>query len=206
MSAPVSAPAVVALHSVDAAADTARVWVDQVTPDRAAVKAARKVAAQALHTIVGAPLTVTPDGKGAAYLVIPAIRSRRAATPAAPVVDAPSALDNAVGAAAFRAAVESPDVATLRAELDRITALLDALTGGQAAPAPAPAREVPEFIKRAQAITCRTCRDHGVVRGVGQKAGQPYRTADGAAAATAAGRSVKCPSHKRAGKAARKSA
>jgi hypothetical protein len=198
MSAPVTAPAVVALHSVDAAADTARVWVDSATPDRAAVKAARKVAAQALHTIVGAPLTVTPDGQGAAYLVIPAIRARKAGTPApAPVTPDQVTPGDAVDGLIANLKALTPDA---------IARVVAALTGGQAAPAPAPARDVPEFIKRAQAITCRTCRDHGVVRGVGSKAGQPYRTADGAAAATAAGRSVKCPSHKRASKGARKSA
>jgi hypothetical protein len=201
MSAPVSAPAVVALHSVDAAADTARVWVDSATPDRAAVKAARKVAAQALHTIVGAPLTVTPDGQGAAYLVIPAIRARKAGTPApAPVTPDQVTPGDAVDGLIANLKALTPDA---------IARVVAALTPDQATPAPAPvapAREVPDFIKRAQAITCRTCRDHGVVRGVGQKAGQPYRTADGAAAATAAGRSVKCPTHKRASKGARKSA
>jgi hypothetical protein len=37
---------------------------------------------------------------------------------------------------------------------------------------------------------CATCKGFGVVRGVGSKAGQPYKTANGAATATT---SVECP-------------
>jgi hypothetical protein len=206
---------VAVLHSTSPATDTARVWVDSAEPDRAAIAAARKIACGALHTIVGKPLTVESAGDGASYVTFPAIRSRRTTTPEvitdpapAPVKagkgkgkPAPTALDDAVGAAAFRAAVESPDVETLKRELDRITALLAAVTGTAPAPVKAP-RAVPEFIARAQSVTCRTCRDLKVVRGVGAKAGQPYRTQAGADAATAAGRSVKCPSHKRASKSA----
>jgi hypothetical protein len=189
MSAPVTRP-VAALHSVDTSADTARVWVDSAAPDRAALKIAAKIAAGALHTIVGKPLTVTPDGQGAAYVVYPAIRTRRAsAEPVAPEpVAAPEPVD---------------PVAALTAQVAALQAQLAALTGG-AAPAAAPAapREVPAFIARARAVTCRTCRDHGVVRGVGANAGKPYRTADGAKAAKAAGRTVKCPSHTRTRKSA----
>jgi hypothetical protein len=161
---------VAVLHSTSPATDTARVWVDSAEPDRAAIAAARKIACGALHTIVGKPLTVESAGDGASYVTFPAIRSRRTTTPEvitdpapAPVKagkagkgkgkgkPAPTALDDAVGAAAFRAAVESPDVETLKRELDRITAQLAALTGGQAAPAPVKApRAVPEFIARAQ--------------------------------------------------------
>lgn len=65
----------------------------------------------------------------------------------------------------------------------------------------APARELPAFLRKAP-VTCPTCRDHGVVRKAGKHAGGAYKTADGAAAATANGNSVKCPTHKRARKAA----
>lgn len=65
----------------------------------------------------------------------------------------------------------------------------------------APARELPAFLRKAP-VTCTTCRDHGVVRKAGKHAGGAYKTADGAAAATANGNSVKCPTHKRARKAA----
>lgn len=194
MSATLATP-VASLHSVDAVADTARVWVDSPTPDRAALKVAAKVAARALHTIVGKPLTVTPDGNGAAYVTYPAIRTRRVAAPAAAPAPAPapSAHERLLALLDDDGRELLTEVLADRAGLPRKAA---------PAAAPAPARELPDFIKRAQAVTCHTCRDHGHVRGVGARAGQPYRTADGAKAAKAAGRAVKCPSHKRASKSA----
>lgn len=152
-----------------------------------ALKAARSIAAKAAHTIVGKPqnATRTADGWTVDYAPI----RRRAAVPAPEVAE-----ELAVGQSAALADMTR----------DELLALLAALTAPKApAPkAPKADRPVPDFIAKARAITCRTCRDHGVVRGVGQRAGQPYRTADGAKAATAAGRSAKCPSHKRAAKAA----
>lgn len=56
----------------------------------------------------------------------------------------------------------------------------------------------PRAAKRA-VVTCATCQDHGVVRGSGPRAGQPFRTANGAAMAPTA---VPCPTHKRARKSA----
>jgi len=96
-------------------------------------------------------------------------------------------------------------LAYLTRELARVTAEL-AKVQGKPAPVAKPAREVPPAIAAriaaSHAITCKTCRDLKVVRGVGSRAGQPYRTADGAAAAKQAGRAVPCPTHVKARKTA----
>lgn len=60
-------------------------------------------------------------------------------------------------------------------------------------------RELPEWLVKDEP-NCTKCRDFGVVRGIGPKAGEPYKTLGGAEAATAAGHSVACT-----GKAHRKS-
>jgi hypothetical protein len=150
----------------------------------AARKDARKAACAEAHTAtIGKLLRVDDTPTGTRYTWGPVTpRGTRKPAPAKP---APAA--------------SVSDLVAL--EIAELRARLAELTGETPAPAPAP-RELPEFIKRAQAVTCRTCRDHGVVRGVGANAGKPYRTADGAAAAKAAGRAVKCPSHKRASKSA----
>jgi hypothetical protein len=171
------------------------VVVRTTVPDSPESRAlARKLACGEAHTATIGKLTrVDETGTGVTYTWGPVTpRGTRKPAPA-PV------RETASGPA-------SGQVADLIANLAQLTpdvraAIVAALTGDSPAPAPAP-RELPEFIKRAQAVTCRTCRDHGVVRGVGANAGKPYRTADGAAAAKAAGRAVKCPSHKRASKSA----
>lgn len=94
------------------------------------------------------------------------------------------------------------------AMIAELTAKLAELTGTpvQAAKAAKAPRVIPPQVQAridaSHRITCKTCRDLKVVRGVGSRAGQPYRTADGAAAAKAAGRAVPCPTHVKARKTA----
>jgi hypothetical protein len=149
-------------------------------------KAARKVACGEAHTATIGKLVSVRDGAGkVTYTWGPVtLRTGAAKPPVTPEVATPE--------------VATPDLAGMSKR--ELRALVETLLAGQAAPKPA--REVPEFIARSRAATCRTCRDLGVVRGVGQDAGKPYRTQKGADAAKAAGRAVKCPSHKRAAKAA----
>lgn len=194
---------VVALHSLDARLDAARVYVaGTATPGKPELAEARKIAMRALHTLVGKPLFVEP-GDGGAYVTYPALRSRKVApATAAPAPSAPAVAAPAPAPVSRKAALKAAGLTAAQ-----VSAVLAILGGGGLDPvAPAPAREVPDFIARARAVTCKCCRDLGVVRGIGSKAGQPYRTQAGADAATQAGRSVKCPDHKRAGKGKRKSA
>jgi hypothetical protein len=69
--------------------------------------------------------------------------------------------------------------------------------------APKEPRPVPAFIvARAQAreaATCKRCLDFGVVRAAGPNAGQPYKTANGAAGASAS-KPCTCKAGKRAAK------
>jgi hypothetical protein len=154
--------------------------------------AMRKAACGEAHTAtIGKLLKVAPTGEGGpgATLALtwgPVTARGGALVQATPVTDDAPVVD----------AADADEVAKLTRKLAKITARLAELG---AAPAPVKAaREVPEFIARARKVTCHTCRDLKVVRGVGADAGKPYRTQKGADAATAAGRSVKCPSHKRA--------
>lgn len=68
---------------------------------------------------------------------------------------------------------------------------------GIAAAAPEVSAEDREVIGGADlhddAERCATCRGLGLVRGVGKRAGGPYRTLAGAQAAQGAGRAVDCP-------------
>lgn len=146
-------------------------------------KAARKVACGEAHTATIGKLIKVAEGAGKVTYTWGPVVTRAGAAKAAPKA-AP--------------APESGDVSRLVRKIAKLQAELDALVG---ATVPA-TREVPEFIARARAATCHTCKDLGVVRGVGADAGKPYRTAKGAEAAKAAGRAVKCPSHKRAPKVA----
>jgi hypothetical protein len=143
-------------------------------------KAARKVACGEAHTATIGKLVSVRDGAGkVTYTWGPVTTRSGAAKPAAPEVPA------------------GPDLASMSKR--ELRELVETLLAAQVVK---PAREVPDFIARARTATCKTCRDFGVVRGVGQDAGNPYRTQNGADAAKAAGRAVKCPSHKRAAKAA----
>jgi hypothetical protein len=141
----------------------------------------RKAAAGAAHTLVGAAQNVSNRGSHWTADYAPLSRKSKAAAPE--VAQAPE--------------VTGDDrLAYLERELARVTALLADSRVGDVKVADAVAREVPPVIAAkiaaSRAIVCKSCRDLGVVRGVGKNAGQPYRTADGAAAATAAGRAVKC--------------
>lgn len=177
MSAPRTATVI-----ADAPEGVIRVYVPGAD-DSEGRKIARTAAAGVAHGLVGGVLRSVKANRG--YVRDYAPVTRRAAAPAAP---APTTGDDRL--------------AFLERELARVTALL----ADQGTPAPAAKREVPPVIAAriaaSHAITCKTCRDLGVVRGVGKNAGQPYRTADGAAAAKAAGRAVKCPSHTKARKSA----
>jgi hypothetical protein len=140
----------------------------------------RKAAAGAAHTLVGAAQNVSNRGSHWTADYAPLSRKSAAAPEVAPAPE-----------------VSGEDrTAWLERELARVTALLADSRVGDVKVADAVAREVPPVIAAkiaaSRAIVCKSCRDLGVVRGVGKNAGQPYRTADGAAAATAAGRAVKC--------------
>lgn len=131
-------------------------------------------------------------------------------TPVTSVKPAPKAAPKAAPRAPKAAPVATDDVKALKAQLLQLTAQLTALTGTstsivQDAPkAPKAPRVVPPAVQARidarAAVVCTTCADHGHVRKAGPRAGQAYRTADGAKAATANGNSVPCPTHKRAGR------
>lgn len=59
---------------------------------------------------------------------------------------------------------------------------------------------------KADAATCKTCVDYGVVRKAGSRAGGAYKTQNGADTAKANGNAVPCPSHVTAKAGRRKSA
>lgn len=165
-------------------------------PADKAGRAAARLAAQRHHGF--GPIGKTPAGRpadgGHIYDFAPVVRSttapRAAATKAAPVVKAAPAPD---ALAAVLASLDPAVAQVIRAALGPA-----ATVGALPAVPREPRADEPEFIRRARAVTCRTCRDLGVVRGVGASAGKPYRTANGAEAAKAAGRAVPCPDHKRA--------
>lgn len=154
-------------------------------------KLAKGVAAKLAHSLVGAPMNVRTVMRGDAPVTLvdyaPIARgTRKPAETAAPATGGDDRL------------------AYLERELARVTALLTAKGGKRAKVAtPAPVAKVaklntfvadviaPRAAARA-AASCQTCRDFGVVRGVGERKGQAYRTQAGADAATAAGRSAKC--------------
>lgn len=153
--------------------------------------AMRKAACGEAHTATIGKLLTVDDAGGKLTLTWGPVTARGGA-----LVKASPVTDDAPAAPSLTA----DQVATMGKR-----ELREALLALLAAPAPAPVkapREVPDFIARARKATCHTCRDLKVVRGVGADAGKPYRTQKGADAATAAGRSVKCPSHKRASKVA----
>lgn len=166
--------------------DLITVAVPGRTPGRDVMREARKLAAGAAHTLVGGAQNVRPgklDGRVITLADFAPVRRRQAGqAPAASVDD-----------------LRAREVAELRARLAE-------LTGEPAPKAPRRPREVPPKIAAriaaSHALACKTCRDLGVVRGVGANAGKAYRTRNGADAAKAAGRAVPCPDHKRASKSA----
>lgn len=103
-----------------------------------------------------------------------------------------------------RKATQAPSVSdvTMAARIAELESLLAQLKATTPVKAPKAPREIPPAVKarmdKAAAVTCKTCKDLGVVRKAGPKAGRPYVTAKGAAEATAKGNSVPCHSHKRA--------
>jgi len=160
---------------------------------REALRDARKLAAKEAHTLVGGaqnPRNATHDGRRVTLVDYAPVQRRQASAPApAQTVPAPDAL-----------------ASMSKRELRDLVAQLLAARATAPAPASKPAREIPPVIAariaKSHAITCKTCRDLGVVRGVGADAGKPYRTQNGADAAKVAGRAVPCPDHKRARKTA----
>lgn len=93
-------------------------------------------------------------------------------------------------------------LAWLERELARVTAALAEATGAPVSvPAPAPARELPAFLRK-EPVACEHCRDFGLVRAQGPNAGNAYKTLKGAQASHADGRAKACTC--KAGKAFRK--
>lgn len=151
-------------------------------------KAARVFAMRESKGLVGKPVRVTHGVQGTVADYAPVAKGTRTA-----------------------AAAPTGRVAELLAEL----AALGVVLPGQDAPAPKPPREVPGFIvakaQAREAAACKVCQDHGKVRASGPRAhgvAQPtakdpapwaYRTANGAAGATA---SKPCPACKGKRKAA----
>lgn len=110
--------------------------------------------------------------------------------------------DGKVLPASGQARVQDPRDAKI-AELERMLAeLRDDMPRVIPPKAPKAKREIPPAVKarmdKAAAVTCKTCKDFGVVRKAGPKAGRPYVTLKGAQEATVKGNSVPCHSHKRA--------
>lgn len=152
-------------------------------------QAGRKAAAGAAHTLVGSAQNVVKRGKREWSADYSPLAKRPATAVAAPVAPEVTGDDDRL--------------AYLERELARVTALLADTRPTTHAEDLDPdvalvarARVIPPVIAAkiaaSRAITCKACRDLGVVRGVGANAGKPYRTANGAEAATAAGRSRKC--------------
>lgn len=154
------------------------------------------------HVYDFAPVAVTraDDGK-----VLPAVRpdvraavgkAQARVTTAAPKVRKAPPREALVNPAELLALALAGDPASREA--------LTRLLAAPAAPAPKAPRVIPAKVqarmdaRAAGKATCATCMGHGVVRKAGPRAGQAYRTADGAAAATANGNSAPCPTrHKR---------
>lgn len=72
----------------------------------------------------------------------------------------------------------------------------------KAAAKAAPVKAVPSFLGKRDDVSCEACQDYGVVRKAGKRAGGAYKTANGAATATAGGNSLPCTAaaHGRKGK------
>lgn len=178
MNATRTAPAPVV---VSAREDLVTLAIPGKDASREALREARKIAAKAAHTLVGGAQNVRNakhDGRMVTLADYAPVRKRQAGAETAPAGDPRDAL-----------------IAELEAKLAEL----------RGAPAQTtPAREVPPVIAKriaaSHALTCKTCRDLRVVRGVGSDAGKHYRTLAGAQAATAAGRSAKCPACKGKGK------
>lgn len=171
--------------------DQVSVGVFRVTfsgkPERSDLtQAGRNAAAGEAHTLVGAAQNVRQAGKvwTADYSPI-----RRTAPAAAP-------------AQAPEASGDDNRLAYLERELARVTDLLAAVTGTTANARPMPPTPVPVSpgaakiaakIAASHALACKVCRDYGVVRLTPRENGRVnFRSVDGAAQATAAGRSRVC--------------
>lgn len=168
-------------------------WSDTVVR-----KTARSYAMREAHTLVGGAQNVRQDGADTLVDFAVVTRTAKDAHPADAPVEVPTVDGRTVPAV---------DVHALMARIDALAAQVAALTGATPVTTPvatpkAP-REVPAFIvdraKAREAATCKLCRDFGVVRASGPDAGKPYRTANGAAGATAS-KPCTCKAGKRAAK------
>lgn len=171
---------------------------------RDAIAVARK-AAGGMVANTGQPVT----RKGRGYVFTYSAVTRKPAddvriTITRPAVERVTVDTPPVGATGKRKAApvvtgEDDRLAFLERELARVTALLAATAGEPVSltKAAKPAKARPAYVPTAEQArraqgghSCDTCQDLHVVRGSGPRAGQAYRTAAGAAAATAP---VPCP-------------
>jgi hypothetical protein len=165
-------------------------------------QAGRKLAAGVAHTLVGSAQNVRKSGK-----VWTADYSPLRKVAAKPVghdlgwLPESRISDDQLAARQAEVTGEDDRLAYLERELARVTDLLAAVTGTTANSRPIPpaptARVVPDKIAAkiaaSAALACKVCRDYGVVRLTPRENGRVnFRSADGARAATAAGRSRKC--------------
>lgn len=173
-------------------------------------RTARTLAMREAHGVVGAAV-MSRSGRSFVFDFAPVVK-RQAPTEDVRITVTKPAVDPVIRARVGKRQTaittgEDDRLAFLERELARVTALL-AATAGEAPVKPAKAAKpakpayvpTPEQARRKSA-KCPTCQDLGVVRGSGSRAGQAYRTAAGAAAATAP---VRCPA--KGCKAARKAA
>ncbi len=155
--------------------DPSRVVVRIAEDTRENRAEARKVAMRAAGTVtIGALQSVTPR-KGTSVELTWTPNLNRVSPPVREV--------------AVPAAPKAPKVDPRDAKIAELERMLAELRGE----APKAPKAAPEFLRKDDAgITCKTCRDFGVVRKAGEHAGQAYKTAKGAEAATANGNSVPC--------------
>lgn len=173
--------------------DVVRVVLAENTPD--ARRVGRSLAQKAAGTPIVGPNAVTTED-GVIVMTFRPTYTARKVTRNVPTV-AELSNGSAISEADEARAEYGPKLAKLLAKFgtltheDRSTFLV--LIGAASKPPVADAVKAVKVnpFKRGP-VTCETCQDLGYVRAMGDNAGKPYKTANGAAAALAGGRAKLC--------------